>query len=312
MRIIFFGSSGFSVPVLRSIAHHTVCVVTRKAKPKGRGYALDDNEVKKASEESELPIMEINSFKDDIVKTLPDFKPDLFVVASFGLIIPQWVLDIPSIGSLNIHPSLLPLYRGPSPMQWAILSGDEVTGITFIRMNEKMDEGDIVYQEKTVIGEGENLIDLSERLSHRVAEILPGILDQIEVRGVMEGTIQRHETATYTPIITKEMGLIDWTKSAPEINRQICAFVLWPTAYTFLDGKMMKIFKADVEEKVEATNPGEIKRITKEGILVDTGCGVLNIQELQMENKKQMRAYDFAQGSRGLVGKVLTPARANI
>jgi methionyl-tRNA formyltransferase len=312
MRIIFFGSSGFSVPVLRSIAQHTICVVTKKGKPKGRGYSLDDNEVKKAAGELGLPLIEINSFKDEIVKTLPDYKPDLFVVASFGLIVPKWVLDIPLVGPVNVHPSLLPLYRGPSPMQWAIISGDKATGITLIRMNEKMDEGDIIYQEEIVIGEGENFIDLSERLSQRVAEILPGILGRIEAQGMIKGALQRHEMATYTPIITKEMGLIDWKKSAAEIDRQIRALISWPTAYTFLDGKMMKIFKAVVEEKIEAANPGEIKVVTKEGILVDTGRGVLNIQELQMENKKQMRAYDFAQGSRGLVGKVLTSTRINL
>ena len=154
MRTIFFGSSGFSVPILKSIAQHTICVVTKKARPKGRGYSLDDNEVKKTAEELDLPLIEIDSFKDDIVKTLPDYRPDLFVVASFGLIVPKWVLDMPSEGPINVHPSLLPLYRGPSPIQWAILSGDEMTGITLIRMNEKMDEGDIIYQEQVMIREG--------------------------------------------------------------------------------------------------------------------------------------------------------------
>jgi methionyl-tRNA formyltransferase len=202
MRTIFFGSSGFSVPILRSIARHTICVVTKKARPKGRGYSLDDNEVKKAAEELDIPLIEINSFKDDVVKTLPDYRPDLFVVASFGLIVPKWVLDVPLVGPINVHPSLLPLYRGPSPIQWAILSGDEMTGITLIRMNEKMDEGDVIYQEQVMIRQNENCIDLFERLSTRVAGILPDIFDYIEIKGMMKGTKQRHEIATYTPIIT--------------------------------------------------------------------------------------------------------------
>jgi methionyl-tRNA formyltransferase len=307
MRTIFFGSSGFSVPILRSIARHTICVVTKKARPKGRGYSLDDNEVKKAAEELDIPLIEINSFKDDVVKTLPDYRPDLFVVASFGLIVPKWVLDVPLVGPINVHPSLLPLYRGPSPIQWAILSGDEMTGITLIRMNEKMDEGDVIYQEQVMINEGENCLDLSDRLSARVAGILPDIFDYIEIKGMMKRTEQRHEIATYTPIITKEMGTIDWRKSAVEIDRQIRAFVLWPTAYAFLDGKMMKIFEAVVEENSEVMNPGQIRGITREGMLVDTGRDVLRIQEIQMENKKRMRAYDFAQGYRGLIGKILTP-----
>jgi methionyl-tRNA formyltransferase len=306
MRTIFFGSSGFSVPILRSIARHTICVVTKKARPKGRGYSLDDNEVKKAAEALGLPLIEINSFKDDIVKTLPDYRPNLFVVASFGLIVPKWVLDMPSEGPINVHPSLLPLYRGPSPIQWSILSGDEMTGITLIRMNEKMDEGDVIYQEQVMIREGENFIDLSERLSARVAGILPDIFDYIEIQGMMKGTGQNHEIATYTPIITKEMGIIDWRKSAVAIDRQVRAFVSWPTAYTILDGRMMKIFGAVVEENVEVVAPGLISEITREGMLVDTGRGVLKIQEIQMANKRRMRAYDFAQGYRGLVGKVLT------
>jgi methionyl-tRNA formyltransferase len=307
MRAIFFGSSGFSVPILKSIAQHTICVVTKKARPKGRGYSLDDNEVKKAAEALGLPLIEINSFKDDIVKTLPDYRPDIFVVASFGLIVPRWVLDMPLVGPINVHPSLLPLYRGPSPIQWAILSGDEMTGITLIRMNEKMDEGDVIYQEQIIIGEGENCIDLSARLSARVAGILPEFFNDIESKGMMKtGTVQRHEIATYTPIITKEMGTIDWRKSAVEIDRQVRAFVIWPTAYTILDGKMMKIFDAVVEESSELMNPGQIRGITRDGILVDTSRGVLKIQEIQLENKKRMRAYDFAQGYRGLIGKVLT------
>jgi methionyl-tRNA formyltransferase len=306
MRTIFFGSSAFSVPILKSIARHIICVVTKKARPKGRGYSLDDNEVKRAAEALDIPLIEINSFKDDIVKTLPDYRPDLFVVASFGLIVPEWALDIPAVGPINVHPSLLPLYRGPSPIQWAILSGDEMTGITLIRMNEKMDEGDVIYQEQIRIGKEENFIDLSERLSMRVAGILPDVVDYIEIQGMMKRTEQRHEIATYTPIITKEMGIIDWRKSVVEIDRQIRAFVLWPTAHTFLDGKMMKIFEAVVEENCEAVNPGQIRRITREGILVDTGSGVLKIQAIQMENKKRMRAYDFAQGHRDLTGKMLT------
>jgi methionyl-tRNA formyltransferase len=306
MRTIFFGSSAFSVPILKSIAQHTVCVVTKKARPKGRGYSLDDNEVKRTAGELGVPLVEINSFKDDVVKALPDYRPDLFVVASFGLIVPKWVLDMPVKGPINVHPSLLPLYRGPSPIQCAILSGDEMTGITLIRMNEKMDEGDVIYQEQVMIRKGENFIDLSERLAARVAGILPDVLDHIETHGMLKRTEQHHEAATYTPIITKEMGAIDWKKSAAEIDRQVRAFVLWPTAYSFIDGKMMKVYKTVVEESSEATNPGQIKGATREGIFVDTGHGTLKIQEVQMENKRRMEAYDFAQGSRGLIGKILT------
>ena len=306
MKIVFFGSSAFSVPPLKSIREHVACVVTKRSKPKGRGYLLDDNEVKKAALELGLPLIEINSFKDEEAQRIKDYNPELFVVASFGLIVPRWVLDLPAIGPVNVHPSLLPLYRGPSPMQWAILNGDEETGITLIIMNEKMDEGRIMYQERVSIKRGENMIDLSDRLSARVAEILPEIVMRIGMQGMMEGTDQRHEDATYTPIITKEMGRIDWSKSAIEIERQVRAFVLWPAAYTSLDGRMMKIFDAEAEEIAgEGTGRGVVTGITREGFFVETAKGLLNVREVQLENKKRMRAYDFAQGYRGLAGKVL-------
>ena len=305
MRAIFFGSSLFSVPILRSISNSTVCVVTRKGKPKGRGYFLDDNEVKKTAEELGLPLLEINSFRDEVVRLLPDYRPDVFVVASFGLIIPKWVLEMPPKGPINIHPSLLPIYRGPSPIQWTILNGDQITGITFIWMNEKMDEGDIAYQEKITTKKGENYIELSDRLSRRAAEILPVFLGRLELHGITEKTPQRHESATYTPIIMKEMGLIDWKKSAFEIDRQVRAFIAWPVAFTTLDGKVLKIFETDVEEDNQSTVPGQIETVTKKGISVGTGCGSIVLHELQLENKRRMNAYDFAQGSRGLIGKML-------
>ncbi len=306
MNIVFFGSSGFSVPPLRSIREHVTCVVTKRSKPKGRGYLLDDNEVKKAALELNLPLIEIGSFKDEEAQRIRDYSPELFVVVSFGLIVPRWALDLPTIGPINVHPSLLPLYRGPSPMQWAILNGDEETGITLIIMNEKMDEGRIIHQERVLIKRGENMIGLSDRLSARVAEMLPGIVDRIGAQGMMEGIEQRHEDATYTPIISKEMGRIDWSKSAVEIGRQVRAFVLWPTAYAFLDGRMMKIFDAEAEDAArEGTGRGIVAGITKEGFFVETPKGLLKVREVQLENKKRMRAYDFAQGYRGLAGKKL-------
>jgi methionyl-tRNA formyltransferase len=229
------------------------------------------------------------------------------VVASFGLIIPKWALDIPSMGPINIHPSLLPKYRGPSPIQWAIWNGDTETGITFIRMNEKMDAGNILYRETMTIETGDNVITLSERLSKRSAEILPGFLHGAGVNGLQEGLAQNHDKATFTPIISKEMGRIDWSKRAEEILRQVRALVAWPTAYTFLDGLFLKIFAGDVKEsdQGEGVIPGTIIDVTKEGIQVITGSGVLVIKELQLQNKKRINAYDFAIGYRGLSGKVL-------
>ena len=309
MKVVFFGSSSFSVPPLQSIASLISCIVTRKAKPKGRGYLLEDTEVRREAINLNLPVIEIDSFKDESINDLESLRPDLFVVASFGLIIPKWALEIPSIGPINIHPSLLPKYRGPSPIQWTLCNGDVVTGITIMRINERMDAGNILYQETMVVESVDNAITLSERLSKRSAEILPGFLEQVAANGLQEGFAQDLDKATYTPILTKEMGKIDWLKSNAEILRQVRAFVAWPTAYTFLDGLMLKVFEGTLMEyggqDERSAIPGTILKISKEGIHVCTGSGVFVIKELQLQNKKRMKAYDFSQGYRGLSGKVL-------
>ncbi|MCX5809052.1 MAG: methionyl-tRNA formyltransferase [Proteobacteria bacterium] len=305
MNIIFFGSSSFSVPPLKSVSSYVSCVITKKAKPKGRGYLLEDNEVKRTALELGLPLIEIASFKDEAAQHLKDYSPDLFIVASFGLIIPRWVLDIPSMGAINIHPSLLPLYRGPSPIQWALLKGDEETGITLINMNEKMDAGNVIYQENMMIAEKDNFLTLSDRLSRRSAGILLEVLDVIEIEGMVEGTEQRHELATFTQIITKEMGKVDWSKSALEIVRQIKAFVLWPTAHTLLDGIFLKIFDGEIFGSGRKELPGTILETIKDGIVVQTGNRAIIAREVQLQNKKRMNAFEFANGYRGLIGKIL-------
>ncbi|HOC45336.1 MAG: methionyl-tRNA formyltransferase [Syntrophorhabdaceae bacterium] len=306
MRIVFFGSSIFSVPSLLKVRGSVAAVVTKKARPKGRGYQIDDNEVKRRALELGLPLIEINSFKDEEARSIADYAPDLFVVISFGLIVPKWALDIPSIGPVNIHPSLLPLYRGPSPMQWALLNCDTATGITFIRMNEKMDEGDIIFQERVAIGDSEDYTSLSNRLAQRSADILYGVIERIEKERVIEGEAQDHSKATYSSIITKEMGRIDWSSSARQIHCRIRAFVEWPTAYTFLEGKRLKIYHAMTDEAASSgQSPGTIVAVTRSGIDVATGKGLLTITELQLENKKRMKAYDFSRGYRDLRGNML-------
>lgn len=305
MRIAYFGSSAFSVPPLRSISAMVVCVVTKQAKPRGRGYLLEDNEVKKAATELGLPVLEINSFRDEAAAGLRDVNADLFVVASFGLIIPKWALEIPALGSVNIHPSLLPRYRGPSPIQWAILMGDRETGITLMRMNERMDEGNILRQEKARIEESDTAETLSGRLSARSAEMLAGLLREVEQAGLSQGEVQKGEEATYTPIITKEMGRIDWARTAREIGCQVRAFHPWPTAYTFLGDLMFKVFSANLEEGPVDGPPGTIRMAGKMGVVVECGKDRLVLQEVQLENKKRMGASEFARGYRGLEGRVL-------
>ena len=305
MRVIYFGSSSFSVPPLKSILPAVACVVTRKAKPKGRGYQIEVNDVKRIASEANIPVIELDSFRDDAARQLEEYESDFLVVASFGLMIPKRVLEMPSIGPVNIHPSLLPRYRGPSPIQWALWNGERETGITFIKMNEKMDQGDILYQETTVIGAQDDMITLSDRLALRAGEMLPHFLKNIGREEIDKGAAQEEGEATYTPIITKEMGKIDWSLGALEISRQVKALVLWPTAYTHLEGVMLKVFSAKVSDQEATGEAGLISGVTKEGIVVSTPNGALLITEVQLENRKRLKAYQFAQGYRGLAGKKL-------
>jgi methionyl-tRNA formyltransferase len=308
MNLLFFGSSSFSVPALVALHSSISCVVTKKTRPKGRGYLLEDNEVKRTALSLGLPVREIGSFKDEEAVGVGELKPDLLVVVSFGLIIPRWFLDLPTLGAINVHPSLLPKYRGPSPMQWAIWNGEEGTGITVIRMNERMDAGDILYQEKVPLAADEDAATLSNRLALRVSEILPPVVEETKVKGIGHGTPQDDREASYTPMITKEMGRIDWSLSATEIIRQVRAVVLWPTAYASLDGKTIKVFKAKPSHAIppQKSEPGTIIASTPEGIEVSAGVDSLVLQEVQMENRKRMAAFDFAKGFRQLSGKLFT------
>jgi len=303
MRTLFFGSSGFSVPALQSIDSFISCVVTKRAKPKGRGYLMEDGEVKRLAQKLNLPLVEMDSFKDTGVHDLVALKPDLLVVVSFGLIIPKWFLDVPSVGAINVHPSLLPKYRGPAPIQWAIRNGDTETGITIIKMNEKMDAGDILYQESVMLGIGENAEVLSGRLAQRTAEILPDFVKGIAMGRLPSGLPQKDEEATYTPMIVKEMGLIAWTTDPADIVRQVRALVAWPTAFTFLNGKLLKVFDAALGRKTAEADPGTVLEVTPDGLLVGALGGSVLLKDVQLENRKRMNASEFARGYRSIVGE---------
>lgn len=306
MKICFFGSSSFSVPSLISIRDYVTLVVTKKAKPKGRGYLIDDNEVKKCAISFGLDVVEIGSFSDEEAKKIMLSDFDLFVTVSFGLILPKEILQIPKLGAINVHPSLLPKYRGPSPIQTAILEGEKTTGITIIRMGSRVDAGNILYQEKIDIYEEDDAPSLSERLSKRSSEILCEFLKKIERNGLEEGVPQNEALATYTKPIKKEMAKIDWSESSFRIANMIRAYAGWPCAYTYLDGKLLKIHKAKVFDMASFETPGRIILVLKEGIVCSTGEGTILLCEVQLEGKRRLSAYEFAIGQRGLVGKIFS------
>lgn len=305
MKILFFGSSSFSVPSLEKIKRYVSLVVTKKAKPKGRGYILEDNEVKKKAVELGIDHVEIDSISELNVDELKSRKFDLIVTVSFGFILPKAVLDIPSLGPINVHPSLLPKYRGPSPIQEVLLEGEKETGITIIKMNERMDAGDILYQERFEIFDDDDAVSLSQKLSQRSGEILLEFLKKVEEGGLPEGFPQDESKATYTRVIRKEMANIDWSKSAREIVNMIRAYAYWPVAYTHYEGKLLKIFKAKPVDCSRAYDPGIIVGVSKDGILCSTGSGMVLLTEVQLEGKRRMSAYEFAKGARDLVGRRL-------
>lgn len=305
MKAFFFGSSAFSVPSLEAIRSSVSYVVTKRSKPKGRGYLLEDNEVKQAAARLGIPLIEIDSFKEEAAREAAALKPDLLVVASFGLIIPKWFLEVPAVGAINVHPSLLPKYRGPSPVQWVLWNGERETAITIIKMSERMDAGNILYQESQPIAPDDDAASLMERLARRSGEIVPGIVSDIAAHGMPEGTVQDDAEATFTPIITKEMGHVDWNTGSLEVVRQVRALALWPTAYTNLDGQLLKVSKASLTDGPSG-EPGQVMDVTKEGIVVAAGDGPVVIVEVQLQGRKRMRAYEFGKGYRNLVEKKLT------
>jgi len=297
MKIVFFGSSAFAVTILEELARgeDISLVVTQPDRQKGRALKIAPTPVK-----SKAKALGIKTFQPPRINTeestefLKKFNADLFVVVSFGQILSKAVLDLPKLYCINIHASLLPKYRGAAPINWAIANGEKETGVTAIKMNEEMDEGDVILKEVISMSEEDDTVALSEKLSRKGAKLL---LDTIRLirNNEVEFIPQDHSKATYAPKLKKEDGLIDWKKSACEINNIMRAFVPWPGCFTCLGDKTLKIWKAHPAAHMPGS-PGEILEINKNGIIVKTGKGVLNIQELQLEGSRRMTAEEFIAG----------------
>jgi methionyl-tRNA formyltransferase len=302
MRIIFFGSPAsalFSLKKILESGHDVPLVVTQPDRPSGRGRTLSFSRVKLFAQENNILVYQPEKIRKDAnaVQKIKEIGPDLIVVHGFGQIIPRSIIYLPRHNSLNVHFSLLPRYRGASPVQWAILNGDSKTGVTIFELNEKMDEGDLLIQEEITILPGEKAFELETRMAKIGAELLVETIARIE-----EITPQKqdHSKATYAPKIKKENGRIDWKKNASALDRQVRAFSPWPSAFFFMDQTRIKIIEGSVRTgRASSHAPGEILEIAKQGIVM--GCGEEScyvIQTLQPENKKAMTAYSFAQGAR--------------
>ncbi|MBU1852841.1 MAG: methionyl-tRNA formyltransferase [Candidatus Omnitrophica bacterium] len=303
MKIIFFGSSGFAVPVLDTLKdrEEVVLVVTQPDRKKGRSLKVTSTPVKKLAQNIGIEIFQPDTVNcKDAVEYLKKFNADLFIVVSFGQILRKEVLSIPKLYCLNVHGSLLPKYRGAAPINRAIADGEKETGVTIIKMNEKMDEGDIALKEAVSIDECEDAIMLSGRLSGKGAKL---ILDSMELikKNAVNFIKQPNTGATYAPRLKKEDGLIDWKKTADEIYNRIRAFVPWPGCFTYWDKKLIKIYKVSPDKNFSLdSKPGTVLKIDKNGILVNTGDGALWILELQLEGKRRMNSEEFVIGHRAM------------
>lgn len=298
MRVVFMGTPDFSVPALENIAkrYEVVAVVTQQDRPKGRGHKMQYTPVKEKAIELEIPVYQPKRVKDpefvDILKTL---KPDVIVVIAFGQILSKDILELPKYGCINVHASLLPKYRGAAPIQWAVINGDKKSGVTTMYMAEGLDTGDIIDTSEIVLDEKETGGSLFDKLADLGGKLILNTLDKLET-GTATRTRQDDARSTYAGKITKELGKIDFTKSAVEIERLIRGLNPWPSAFTYMDDKMLKIWNADVLEETVEEEPGTITEVNKKFIKVATGEGYLLLKEIQLEGKKRMDVTSFLNG----------------
>ena len=305
MKIVYMGTPDFAVPPLRALAeagYRVEAVVTQPDKPKGRGKTLMPTPVKEEALKHGIPVYQpLKVREESFIRQLRELDPDVIIVAAFGQIIPKEILDMPAFGCLNIHASLLPKYRGAAPIQYAVIDGEKESGVTLMRMGTGLDTGDMIAKAVVPLAPEETGGSLFDKLSQAGARLLVETLPSLENHtAVFEKQPQESPTA-YAGMIRKEMGNLDWKLPALRLERLIRGLNPWPSAYTFLEGKTLKIWKAAVSGREYDKNgqealPGTVVLTDKEGIHVACGEGRLILQEVQLEGKKRMDAAAFLRG----------------
>ena len=301
MKLVFFGTSEFAITSLKALIssrHEILALVTQPDRKKGRSLKLSPPATKVVALTHDIPVYQPQDASSlESVEYLKKLGADLFVVISFGQILKKEVLSVPRLYSVNLHGSLLPKYRGAAPTNWAVINGEKASGVTIIKMNERMDEGDIIAKRQIKIELVDTNITLSEKLSDAGASLLIETLELIE-KGKVVFIKQDDSAATYAPKLKKEDGLINWSEPALKIHNRVRGLLPWPGAYTYYDGKILKLLQTKLPDKaaVEKASPGEVLDIGKEGIAVRTGSGDLMIEYLQLEGKKDMDAASFVRG----------------
>jgi len=312
MKIVFMGTPDFAKGALEALiaaGHEITAVVTQPDKAKGRSKELQFPPVKECALAHNIPVMQPVRIKTpEAIAELAKYEADVFVVAAFGQILSQEILDMPPYGSLNIHGSLLPKYRGASPIQQVILDGEQETGVTIMQMDAGIDTGDMLYKRSIEIEDTDTFETLHDKLMVLGGEAIVEALELLEA-GALVPEKQDDSLSCHAKLITKEMGNIDFTQKAIEINRLVRGLNPWPSAYTFYKGKQMKIWETKVVKIDCEKQPGTIVEVTKEAIKVACGEGVLEIYSLQPEGKKRMSTHDFLLGVKVQEGEQLTRDR---
>lgn len=311
MKIIFMGTPDISVGTLYALAdagHEVVLAVTQPDKPKGRGGKVQYTPVKEAALSRGIPVYQPRRIREpECIEELRKYNADVMVVIAFGQILPKEILDMTPYGCINVHASLLPKYRGAAPIQWAVINGEDVSGVTTMQMDEGLDTGDILLKKEIMLDEKETGGSLHDKIAEEGAALCVQTLEALE-QGKVLPEKQGESPTAYARMLDKSLGDINWEASAGEIERLIRGLNPWPSAYTDWNGKVMKIWEADVlEEDSEEPKkvPGTIVRVEKDGFIVQTGNGLLKVTQLQIPGKKRMDAGAFLRGCTVETGTVL-------
>jgi len=322
VKIVFMGTPEFAVPTLERLLasqrHRVEAVVTQPDKPAGRGKKLQPPPVKEVALAHGLPVLQPEKIRGmNFDNVLRPFSPDIIVVVAYGKILPPEILQLPPFGCVNLHASLLPKYRGAAPIQWAIINGEKVSGVTIMQLDEGMDTGNIIATEEVEILDDDDAVSLSNMLSVVGAELMVKTLDQIEESGKIESTPQNHEQATYAPMLKKSDGLIPWERRTDEIYCRVRGLLPWPTAFSFLHGKMWKFLKVEPVSEVDSLylrmqlskdpkyrpEPGLVTSVVRgKGFTVATGDGAILVRQVQPEAKAVMDASAAVNGRLVQVG----------
>lgn len=316
MKVVFMGTPDFAVGALEAVVaagHQVAGVVTQPDKPKGRGKEVGMTPVKVCAQKYGIPVYQPVKIKEpEAVETLRSYQADIFVVAAFGQILSEEILAMPKYGCVNIHASLLPKYRGAGPIQWAIINGEKITGVTIMQMDKGLDTGDMLFQTEVPITSGETADSLHDKLAAAGARLIVEALAKIEARDVTP-VKQNDEASCYAKMLQKSMGKIDWRMEAGKLDCLIRGLISWPGAFTLFRGKTLKIWQEEVAAESELSDleelpgqnqdvffrdapPGTVVRVEKDAFYVQTGKGALKILEVQPEGKKRMAVKDFLLG----------------